>query len=92
MNITTTKGKTMNIFTATLPNGEKVTRSSKTKTYTHAVIVEAFLNTRTNQLGDEEVGVLNWCGSADLAQKAADKARRGGPSGHWTGVQVIEVN
>lgn len=82
----------MDEFTATLPNGETVTRSSKTKSYTHAVIVEGFLNTRTNQLGDEEAGVLNWCGSLDLAQKAAAKAQRGGPSGHWTGVQIIEVH
>jgi len=80
----------MNTYTATLPNGEAVTRKSA-RIYTHAVVVEGFMNTRKGQ-HEEEPGLLNWCGSEALAQKAADKARSGGPSGYWTGVQVIEVN
>lgn len=77
----------MNIFTATLPNGETVTRKSASRTYTHIIAVKGW-----STGGDEEWGVLNWAGSATLAQKAAEKALRGGRSGHWVNAEIIEVN
>lgn len=74
----------MNMHTATLPNGETATRNSATKTYTHMIAVKDW-----SAGGDEEWGALNWCGSATLAQKAAEKARRGGPGGHWLCAEII---
>lgn len=50
-------------YTATLPNGEVVTRKTE-RTYTHVVVSEV-----TYQDGEPRFSNCTWCGRPDLAQK-----------------------
>lgn len=56
-------------YTATLPNGETVTRKTE-RTYTHVVVSEVTWDGETSFFGAE------WAGRPDLAQKNAAKWER----------------
>jgi hypothetical protein len=55
-------------FTATLPDGTTITRTSKTKTYSHVVISELVSPDGTSRFIGAE-----WASRSDLAQKNAAK-------------------
>lgn len=72
----------MNITTATLPNGEKVTRKSKARTPEYIVAVKGRDDGKW-----QEWTVLNWCGSYELASKAAAKS-----AAYWAEMEIIAVD
>lgn len=76
------EGEKMNTTTATLPNGEKVTRKSKTRTPEYIVAIKG-----RNDGQWQEWGVLSWCGSHELASKAAAKN-----AAYWDQMEIIAVD
>jgi hypothetical protein len=64
------------VFTATLPNGETVKRTTERRTYTHVVVRHRPEEIGTTCGGEQKVFpdrwiVVGWAGRADLAIKRA---------------------
>lgn len=84
---------TTTTFTVTLPDGTTAKRTSKTKVYTHAVVV---FSTNWNAT-EPSWGVLRWSQSEDNAERAAASFRRDAVKYHescseWASARVVEVD
>lgn len=85
-------------FTATAPDGTVCTRSSKTKSYEYAVLVNDEITPTYHTIYDENGAVASrtlrtgwgswsWSGSFANARKAADQARK-----CYFAVEIVPVN